>query len=119
MNAELLKNAVTGYFILAIGYNLLSAIMNDIKGRMLTPTEPVSAIVMMALFYLIYLSEAVLGAGVRTFLMVVFLLLVLRFGIYRHLVGYAEDRYFSRSAWGGAIAINVYGVVVLTLSLVY
>ena len=45
---------------------------------------------MMALVYLIYVSEAALGPGAWTFLMVVFLLLILRFGIYRHLVGYDE-----------------------------
>ena len=118
MNAELLKNAVNGYFILAIGYNLLSVIINDIKGRMLTPTEPVSAIVLMTLLYLVYLGEAALGAAARVFLMVVFLLLILRFGIYRHAAGYADEQYFSRSAWAAAIAINVYGVIVLSLSLV-
>ena len=119
MNPELLNNAVNCYFVLAIGYNLLSIVINDVKGRTLTPTEPVSAIVMMALFYLVYLGEAAPGAaGVRTFLVVVFLLLILRFGIYRHAVGYDEDQYFSRSVWAFAIAINVYGVIVLSLSLV-
>ena len=119
MNAELLSDAVRCYFILAIGYNVLSLIMNDAKGRMFTPTEPVPAIVMMALFYLIYVSEAALGRGAWTFLMVVFLLLILRFGIYRHLVGYDENQYFSRSAWAAAVAINVFGVSVLSLSLFY
>ena len=72
---------------------------------------------MMALLYLIYVSEAALGAGAWTFLMVVFLLLILRFGIYQHLAGYDENKYFSRSAWAAAIAINIFGVAVLSLSL--
>ena len=94
MNAELLNNLVGSYFVPAL-----------------------LCIVMMALLYLIYVSEAALGAGAWTFLMVVFLLLILRFGIYRHLVGYDENQYFSRSAWGAAIAINIFGVAVLSLSL--
>ena len=83
MNADLLNNLVGCYFVLAIGYNILSLILYDAKGRPLTSNKPVQAIVLMALLYLIYVSEAALGAGAWTFLMVVFLLLILRFGIYR------------------------------------
>ena len=99
------------------GYNILSLILYDAKGRPLTSNKPVQAIVLMALLYLIYVSEAALGAGAWTFLMIVFLLLILRFGIYRHLAGYDEDQYFSRGAWAAAIAINIFGVAVLSLSL--
>ena len=117
INTDLLNNLAGCYFVLAISYNIVSLVMQDTKGRALTSTEPVPAIVMMALVYLIYVSEAALGPGAWTFLMVVFLLLILRFGIYRHLVGYDESQYFSRSAWAAAIAINIFGVAVLTLSL--
>ena len=117
MNTDLLNNLAGCYFVLAISYNIVSVIMHDTKGRALTSTGPVPAIVMMALLYLIYVSEAALGPGAWTFLMVVFLLLILRFGIYRHLAGYDENQYFSRGAWGAAIAINIFGVAVLTLSL--
>ena len=119
LDTELLSNLVGCYFVLAIGYNILSLILYDARGRPLTSNKPVQAIVLMALLYLIYVSEAALGSGAWLFLMIVFLLLILRFGIYQHLAGYDEDRYFSRSAWGAAIAINVYGVAVLSLSLVY
>ena len=116
---DLLNNLAGCYFVLAISYNILSFIMNDAVGRPLTSNKPLPAIVMMALLYLIYVSEAALGTGPWTFLMVVFLLLILRLGIYSHLAGYDEDRYFSRSAWAAAILINVYGVIVLSLSLFY
>lgn len=119
MYQELLNDAVNCYFILAVGYNLLSIVINDMKGRMLTPTDPVFGILMLALLYLIYAAEPVLGGIARTALITVFLLLVLRFGIYRHLAGYDEEQYFSRGAWGVAIAINVYGVAALSLALVY
>lgn len=119
MYQELLNDAVNCYFILAIGYNLLSLVINDIKGRMLTPTDPVFGILMLALLYLVFAGEAVLGGVARTALIAVFLLLILRFGIYRHLAGYDEEQYFSRGAWVVAIAINVYGVAALSLALVY
>ena len=117
MDTELLSNLVGCYFVLAIGYNLLSLILYDAKGQPLTSNKPVQAIVLVALLYVIYVSEAALGSGAWLFLMIVFLLLILRFGIYQHLAGYDETKYFSRSAWGAAIAINIFGVAVLTLSL--
>ena len=117
MNTDLMNYAVNGYFALAILYNVLSLILNDLKGRILTPTEPVSAIMMMTLFYLVYAGGAVLDPLARTALLILFLLLVLRFGIYRHLAGYDDEQYYSRCAWATAIGINVFGVCVLTLSL--
>ena len=80
MNTDLLNNLVGCYFIAAISYNILSFIMNDAMGRSLTSNKPLPAIVMMALLYLIYVSEAALGTGAWTFLIVVFLLLILRLG---------------------------------------
>ena len=117
LDTSLLNDLVGCYLVLAIGYNILSLIMYDVKGRPLTSNKPVQAIVLVALLYVIYVSEAALGSGAWMFLMVVFLLLILRFGVYQHLAGYDETRYFSRSAWMAAIAINVFGVAVLTLSL--
>ena len=61
MNTDLLNNLAGCYFVLAISYNIVSVIMHDTKGRALTSTGPVPAIVMMALLYLIYVSEAALG----------------------------------------------------------
>lgn len=117
MNTDLMNNVVNGYFALAILYNVLNLTLNDLKGRMLAPTEPVSAIMMMTLFYLVYAGGAVLDPVARTALLILFMLLVLRFGIYRHLAGYDEEQYFSRCSWATAIAINVFGVCALALSL--
>ncbi len=109
--------AVNAYFILAIGYNVLSVVMNDVTGRSLSPTDPVSGIMFMTLLYLVYVGEALLGDGARTALLILFLLLISRFGIYRHLVGYDEKHYHSRSAWALAIAINLFGVTAMILNL--
>ena len=46
MNIDLLNNLVGCYFILAISYNILSFVMNDVMGRSLTSNKPLPAIVM-------------------------------------------------------------------------
>ena len=71
----------------------------------------------MALLYLIYSAKTMLGATAWTLLTGVFLLLITRFGIYRHWVNYDTEDYASRTAWIAAIAINVYGVLVILLAL--
>ena len=117
MNAQMLNGAAALYFILAIGYNLASLASRDMNRAPLAPTEPVQAIVMMSLLYVIYASEEVLGSVAWTALIAVFLILIVRFGIYRHLAGYSPADYASRTAWAAAIGINVYGVCVLCLAL--
>ena len=118
MDVQILKFATALYFILAIGYNVASLARRDMNKGALAPTEPVQAIVMMSLLYVIYASEPVLGRIAWTALVAVFVLLIARFGIYRHLVGYSPTDYSSRFAWATAIAINAYGVVALCLALV-
>ena len=118
MDNQILKFASALYFILAIGYNVVSLVRRDMNRPPLAPTEPVQAIVMMSLLYVIYASGSVLGRIAWTALIAVFVLLIARFGIYRHLVGYTPDDYSSLIAWATAIAINAYGVLVLCLGLV-
>ena len=118
MEVQILKFAAALYFILAIGYNVASLARMDMNKGALSPTEPIQAIVMMSLLYVIYASEPVLGRIAWTALVAVFVLLITRFGIYRHLAGYSPADYSSRIAWATAIAINAYGVLVLCLALV-
>ena len=118
MEVQMLKFATALYFILAIGYNVASLARMDMNKGPLSPTEPVQAIVMMSLLYVIYASGPVLGRIAWTALVAVFVLLIVRFGIYRHLAGYTPTDYSSRIAWATAIAINAYGVLVLCLALV-
>ena len=116
MSTQMLNDAAALYFILAIGYNLVSLALRDMNKAPLAPTEPVQAIVMMSLLYVIYASEEVLGSIAWTALIAVFLVLIVRFGIYRHLMGYGTADYASRAAWLVAIGINVFGVCVLFLA---
>ena len=116
MQTELLNNAVDAYFVLAIGYNLLSLVWMDWRGRPLAPTQPVQAIVTMVLLYVVYTAREVLGSSAWALLMGVFLLLIVRFGIYQHLTSYSPDDYASRTAWAAAIVVNAYGVTILLLA---
>ena len=112
-----LSDAVALYFVLAIGYNLVSVALGEANRSPLAPTEPVPAITMMALLYVIYAAEDLLGPVAWSALLAVFLVLIARFGIYRHLVGYSTTGYASRTAWALAIGINVYGVTVLCVTI--
>lgn len=118
MDVQMMKFPTALYFILAIGYNVMSLVRRDMNRPVLAPTEPVQAIVMMSLLYVIYASEPVLDRIPWTALVAVFVSLIARFGIYRHLVGYSPTEYSSRIAWAMAIGINAYGVCVLCLALV-
>ena len=117
MPAELIVNAAGVYFILAIGYNLASLILADCGNSPLAPTEPVQAIQMMIVLYLVYAAADLLDTNARNALLAVFIFLIARFGIYRHLAGYDSSQYASRFAWVTAIGINMYGVCVLCLTL--
>ena len=117
MDAWGLSDAVALYFVLAIGYNLVSVALQEMNRSPLAPTEPLPAITMMALLYVIYATEDVLGPVAWTLLLAVFLALIARFGIYRHLVGYSTTAYASRTAWAFAIGINAYGVTVLCVTI--
>ena len=116
MEIELLKNAVNAYFVLAIGYNLLSLVWMDWRGRPLAPTQPLQATVIMVLLYVVYAAKEVLGSTAWVLLISIFLFFILRFGIYQHLVSYSPDDYASRAAWAVAIIINVYGILALFLA---
>ena len=116
MDTEFANAAVNAYFVMAIGYNLLSLVWMDWKDRPLAPTQPVQAIVMIALLYIIYAAKEMLENTAWTLLISVFLLLILRLGIYQHLANYSPKDYASRAAWAVAIAVNIYGVLALLLA---
>lgn len=114
MDLITLTNLINLYFILAIGYNVVSLVRMDLRGQGLAPTEPGQAIVMMALVYVIHASLLMLGLTPWALLMAVFIALIIRFGIFRHVFGYSSEVYSSRAAWVAAIGINIFGVTVLT-----
>lgn len=105
------------YFALAIGYNLLSIGFKELTGNALAPTDPTNAIVMMSVLFLIYSATPILDPIARTLLMIVFLLLILRYGIIGHVMSYSNDAYYSRLSWYSAIIINIFGILVLSFLL--
>ena len=110
--------AVELYLLLAVGYNLCSLLLQDWRGRTLAPTEPVSAINMMVLLYLVHATQHLLGLIPWSLLITLYTLLIARFGIWRHLVGYSKESYHSRTAWTVAIVINLLGVLTLVQLLI-
>lgn len=106
------------YFALAIGYNLASIGVKELTGKALAPTDPMNAIVMMSVLFLIYSATTILDTIARTLLMSVFLILIIRYGIFAHVMSYSSDVYHSRLSWCSAIVINIFGVCVLSLSLI-
>lgn len=117
MSVESISDAAAAYFVLAIGYNLVSLVRIDLERQALAPTDPVQGILIMTVLCVVHASVESLGTIAWTGLIAVFLLLIVRFGIWRHLVGYRDEDYSSRIAWGAAIAINSFGVCVLFLNL--
>lgn len=101
------------YFALAIGYNLVSLLRADILERPLAATDPVFGILVMSVFYLIWSAPNVLNTLAWHALVFLYLFLILRFGVIKHLKSYSADGYSSRLSWLCAIAINVFGVGVL------
>lgn len=105
------------YFILAIGYNLLSIARADLKGSGLAPTDPMAGITLMCLLYLLYSLDTVLPETSRQLLILSLLALVVRFGIVRHLFSTDLSEYSSSVARYGAALINILGVVAISTSL--
>lgn len=105
------------YFILAIGYNLLSIVRTDLKGSSFAPTDPMAGITLMCMLYLIYSLDTVLPGTPRLLLLVVLLSLVVRFGIIRHLFSTELTEYSSTAARYSAALINILGVVAISSSL--
>lgn len=105
------------YFFLAIAYNVASIAFKDVTGRALAPTDPILAIVMLSAFFLIYAASSALHDVARTLLILVYLGLISRFGIVAHWKSYSDDRYYSRFWWVVAITINIFGVIVIAMTL--
>ena len=103
------------YFIIGILYNILSQVLLDARGRKLAPTDPTNGALIVSLVYTIFLLQGTLPEFARTFLVTVWILGILRFGIFQHLLNYDENEYLSRWSWMLAMGINAVGVVLLIM----
>ncbi len=105
------------YMVLAIGYNLLSLAWKELSGKAFAPTDPVSGITIVATMYCCYLLLNAMPIVTAAIVVLAFILLIGRFGIWQHAMNFDNTTYLSKSTWGLAMAINVFGVGVLILAL--
>ena len=105
--------ALNIYIILAIGYNLVSQILDDLKGKKLAPTDPTNGTLIIASIYLWFTLAPSHSIGVFLIGAATFIYLIGRFGILKHLMGFAPDIYHSRISWLAAMGINIFGLLVL------
>ena len=115
MISGLTEQTVYLYFILAIGYNVISQVRADVMKKALAPTEPSFGILMMTVLFLVWHAEPILPPVAQQSLLILFILLIARFGIARHLTSYSPEAYSSKLSWGAAIGINIFGACVLTI----
>jgi hypothetical protein len=106
------------YFVLAIGFNVLSQVSVNLIGKKFTPTEPLHGLQVMSLVLVIFALRDLIPAWVFLPLFALWTLNIFRFGIGNHLPGYKSDTYLNWFTWLSAIAINVFGTVVLSAYLI-
>lgn len=113
MNTLPLTELFSAYIVLAIGYNVMSVVLDDLTDRRAAVTDPMMGLLLITALYLTYATGPTISNGLYLFVMTVFTLFILRFGILRHVLGYDEDVYYSRVTWAAAFLINIFGVAVL------
>lgn len=102
------------YFVLAIGYNVVSQVWGDVFGRKFSATDPSFGVLIISVIYTIYLLDGVISVPARIFMLAVFVALIARFGVVKHLGAVEAEAYLSPLTRTVAIGINVFGVVVLS-----
>lgn len=110
------------YIAVAIAYNLASLAFKEITGKQLSPSEPLPSITLLATLYLVFVSnDAHTGMPdyARSFLLVIFALIIFRFGILKHLINYEPGSYFSIESRISAAMINIFGVLLLAISPIF
>lgn len=106
------------YFGLAIGYNILSQICLDVKGKTFAPTEPSYGFQVMTIVLILFAIRDVIPNWVFLPLFALWTLSTIRFGVGNHLPGFNPETYLNKYTWASALAINVYGSIVFTVFIV-
>ena len=113
LDQTLLTLSFNIYIVLAIGYNLVSIIAKDIVGRSLAPTDPITGITIVGALYALFLVVDKMPLFSIVIVFGAFIYLIVRFGIFQHLLNYDAQKYFSRFSWAAAFLINIFGIAVL------
>ena len=101
------------YFVTALAYNILGQVWLDAFGKKFSSTDPITGIQVISLVYMIFMLRDLLPEPGFVVLMAVWLAAIARFGIFQHLLNYSDESYLSRGTWIAAIAINLFGVLLL------
>lgn len=107
------------YIVLAVGYNIMSVVLNEVTGRSAAPTEPMMGFVTITALYLTFATGPLISTFLYLFLLTTFTLSILRFGVLRHMFGYDKSTYYSRFTWAAAFLINSFGVITLGLIVIF
>jgi hypothetical protein len=102
------------YCLLGIGYNVVSLILSRTGGSGLAPTNPLMGMVVMAVYGGCLAVGALGYVRIYRILMALSVLVLGYGGVVVHLVNYTAGRTFlydSTVAWGVALAINLFGIV--------
>jgi hypothetical protein len=114
LSLALLLKLQAVYCALGIGYNVVSLVLSRTGGQALAPTNPAMGMVVMAV-YGGCLAVGRLGyVRIYRILMALAVLVLGYGGVVVHLVNYTAGRTFlynSIAAWGAALAINFFGIV--------
>lgn len=101
------------YILMALVSNIVSQIFSDVIGTKLTPTDPPYGILFMVNLLILAETRALVNTTMWLAIIGSILLLTVRFGIVRHLVGYDSKEYYANWSRYLAIAINCFGVVAI------
>ncbi|MBN2225176.1 MAG: hypothetical protein JW765_10905 [Deltaproteobacteria bacterium] len=102
------------YCLLGIGYNVVSLIGSRTGGSALAPTNPMMGMVVMAVYGGCLLVGALKYVRIYRILMALSVLVLGYGGVVLHLVNFTAARtflYYSIVAWGAAVAVNLFGLV--------
>jgi hypothetical protein len=112
LNLLLILQAV--YCLAGIGYNVISLILSRTGGTPLSATNPVTGMIVMAVYGGCLVVGALRYVRIYRVLMALSLLVFGYGGVIVHVMNFAADRtflYSSMTAWAVAIGINVFGLV--------
>ena len=115
MNSLLLTQLFSAYIVLALSFNIISVICEEVAGRRASPNDPMTGVLFVTVLYVTYSVGPQVSPSLYLFILVVFALFMFRYGVLRHLVGFDTSAYYSRFTWASAFLINIYGVIILAI----
>ena len=114
LTLRLLLRLQVFYCLLGVGYNLVSLVLSKTGGTALAPTNPVTGLIVMAVYGGCLAVGALGYARIYRVLMGLCVLVLGYGGVVVHLLNYTTGRtslYDSTLAWGLAVGINLFGLV--------